>query len=168
MTAAIEVVAMGDGEQLARLYDRHQARLYRFALRLARSDDEAKDLVQEAFLRAARAGSSVPSDDDAAMSWLVRIVVNLARDQWRRRVVREAFHRFTQPAMHDPRAALDAAATVRTALASLPPRQRAIVVLFHLDGESTESIGRMLGIAQVTVRWHLAAGRKRLMERMQS
>jgi tetratricopeptide (TPR) repeat protein len=46
---------MDGGERLAELFDRHQARLYRFALRLSGSDDEAKDLVQDAFVRAARA-----------------------------------------------------------------------------------------------------------------
>ncbi|HEY6139427.1 MAG TPA: sigma factor, partial [Thermoanaerobaculia bacterium] len=75
---------MDGGERLAELFDRHQARLYRFALRLSGSDDEAKDLVQDAFVRAARA--RVPEDDEAALRWLVRVVTNLARDRWRRRV----------------------------------------------------------------------------------
>jgi RNA polymerase sigma factor (sigma-70 family) len=57
---------------------------------------------------------------------------------------------------------LDAAAAVRAALSSLPPRQRAVVVLHHFDGEDAAAIAATLGIAQVTVRWHLAAARKRL------
>lgn len=161
-----EAAAVDDGERLAQLFDRHQSRLYRFALRLSRNDEEAKDLVQDAFVRAARA--RVPEDDEAALSWLVRVVVNLARDQWRRRVVREAFQRFARVVSHDPTPALDAAATVRAALASLPPRQRAIVALHHFDGETVEAIAATLGIAQVTVRWHLAAARKRLLERIES
>jgi RNA polymerase sigma-70 factor (ECF subfamily) len=166
MTAtAGEAMTIDDGEWLARLFDRHQARLYRFALRLAGTDDEAKDLVQDAFVRAAH--GRVPARDDEAMSWLVRVVVNLSRDRWRRRRVREAFHRAAPPAWHDPTAALDAAATVRAALSSLPPRQRAIVVLHHLDGESVAAIAVMLRVAQVTVRWHLAAARKRLRERIE-
>jgi len=50
---------------------------------------------------------------------------------------------------------------------SLPPRQRAVVVLHHLDGESVASIAAMLRVAEVTVRWHLAAARKRLRERIE-
>jgi RNA polymerase sigma-70 factor (ECF subfamily) len=146
---------------LVALFDRHQARLYRFALRLSGSDEEAEDLVQDAFVRAARA--RVPEDDEAALRWLVRVVENLARDRWRRRVVRETFARVRRSETYDPRPALDAAATVRAALASLSPRQRAIVVRHHLDGEDAAAIAATLGIAPVTVRWHLAAARKRLL-----
>src|SRR5207249_4113661 len=39
-------------EAIGRLFDRHHARLYRLALRLTWGDDEARDLVQECFLRA--------------------------------------------------------------------------------------------------------------------
>jgi len=156
----------GDGDRLAELFDRHHARLYRLALRLSRSDAEAKDLVQDAFVRAAHA--RVPADEDAALAWLLRVVVNLVRDRWRRQKVRDAFARIVRSASHDPTPALDAAATVRTALASLPPRQRAIVALHHFDGESVSAIADMLGVAQVTVRWHLAAARKRLAERIKS
>lgn len=163
--AAREVMTMDDGDWLAQLFDRHQARLYRFALRLARTDDEAKDLVQDAFVRAAHA--RVPASDDEAMSWLVRVVVNLARDRWRRQRVRNAFQRFARQTSHDPTAALDAAATVRSALATLPPRQRAIVVLHHLEGEPVASIAATLRVAEVTVRWHLSAARKRLRERIE-
>ncbi|HEY6137535.1 MAG TPA: sigma-70 region 4 domain-containing protein, partial [Thermoanaerobaculia bacterium] len=76
--------------------------------------------------------------------------------------VRETFARVTRAETHDPRLSLDAAAAVRAALSSLPPRQRAVVVLHHFDGEDAAAIAATLGIAQVTVRWHLAAARKRL------
>ncbi len=149
-------------DRLAVLYDLHHARLFRFALRLSRDDEEAKDLVQDAFIRAASA--SVPRDDAAAGAWLVRIVANLARDRWRRRRVREAVRHLLGRESHDPQPALDAAATVRAALASLPPRQRAVIVLHHLEGEPVAAIAAILGVAKVTVRWHLSAARKRLQE----
>jgi len=147
-------------ERLAVLFELHQMRLYRFALRLARDDEEAKDLVQDAFIRAASA--RVPEDDKAAEAWLVRVVVNLARDRWRRSRVRDAFRQSIRSESHDPAPALDAAATVRVALASLPPRQRAVIALHYLDGETVAAIATLLRVSQVTVRWHLAAARKRL------
>ena len=148
-------------DRLADLYDRHHERLFRFALRLSRDDDEAKDLLQEAFIRAASA--RVPSDTAAAGAWLVRVVLNLARDRWRRRRIREVLHLPLRES-HDPRPALEAAATVRSAMASLPPRQRAVIALHYLEGEPVASIAATLRITQVTVRWHLAAARKRLQE----
>jgi RNA polymerase sigma factor (sigma-70 family) len=147
-------------DSLAELYDRHHHRLYRFALRLARDDEEAKDLVQDAFIRAASA--TVPNDNAAAGAWLVRVVTNLARDRWRRRQIRDAVKHLLGTESHDPQPALDAAATVRSALASLPPRQRAVIVLHYLEGEPVSAIAETLGVTQVTVRWHLSAARKRL------
>jgi RNA polymerase sigma-70 factor (ECF subfamily) len=163
MSAAVEDVApvtVDPQERLEGLFERHHIRLYRFALRLSRNDDHAKDLVQDAFVRAAR--SRVPEEDDAAAAWLIRVVVNLARDRYRRELVREAFRRITGRDSHDPTESLDAAATVRAALARLPARQRAVVVLHHLEGQDVRDIARTLGISSVTVRWHLAAARKRL------
>ena len=155
------VVEVDDpSERLRHLFELHHTRLYRFALRLTRRDDEAMDLVQDAFVRAARDASRIPSSDDAAMSWLVRVVVNLARDRHRRAMVRELFGQLHRAEPHDPTPALDAAQTVRAALMSLSPRQRAVVALHHLDGESVDGIASMLGLARVTVRWHLAAARQ--------
>ena len=164
MTMDAVVAGVDPAERLQHLFELHHARLYRFALRLTRCDDEAMDLVQDAFVRAARDASRVPAGDDAAMSWLVRVVVNLARDRYRRAMVRELFGRLHRAEPHDPTPALDAAQIVRAALMNLPPRQRAIVALHHLDGEPVSVIASMLGLAQVTVRWHLAAARKRLAE----
>ena len=46
--------------RLAALFDAHQPRLFRLARRLAGSGEDARDLVQETFLRAARSPQSVP------------------------------------------------------------------------------------------------------------
>jgi len=157
-----EIVVIDTEDRLARLYDRFSARLYRFALRMARDDGEAKDLVHDAYIRAARDLRRVPEIDSEAMAWLIRVVVNLARDRHRRAIVRDAFAFATRREPHDPRPALVAGASVRAALASLPPRQRAVVALHHLDGEPVSVIAAMLDLAPATVRWHLAAARKRL------
>lgn len=162
MAIAGVIAIAGDDDILARLYDRFSARLFRFALRMASDEGEAKDLVHDAYLRVARDLKRVPESDAEAMAWLLRVVVNLARDRHRRRVVRETFAlAFRQPS-NDPRPALEAGQTVRNALSKLPPRQRAIVALHHLDGEPVAVIAAMLDLAPATVRWHLAAARKRL------
>jgi RNA polymerase sigma-70 factor (ECF subfamily) len=162
MTLTAELPALSDDERLAQLYDACSGRLYRFALRVSRDDAEAKDLVHDAFVRVARNVAGVPEDDTASLAWLMRTVVNLARDRHRRRVVREAFARVMGKPVHDPRPALDAGAAVRGAITMLPPRQRAIVALHHFDGEPVAAIAATLGLSQATVRWHLAEARKRL------
>jgi RNA polymerase sigma factor (sigma-70 family) len=55
-----------------------------------------------------------------------------------------------------------AKATVETALAQLAPRRRAVLVMYELEGVPVRRISDLLGVAQVTVRWHLSAARKEM------
>ncbi len=74
-------------DRLEGLFDAHHERLHRLALRLSRDAEQARDLVQKTFLRAARRVSSVPEGRSGEEAWLVRVLVNLCRDQrvWRGR-----------------------------------------------------------------------------------
>jgi RNA polymerase sigma factor (sigma-70 family) len=76
-------------DRLASLFDAHHDRLYRLARRLAPSADDALDLVQETFLKAARSPRSVPHGLTSEEAWLVRVLINIRRDQWRKTVVRK-------------------------------------------------------------------------------
>src|ERR1700730_7483175 len=87
---AFPAVAFGEpAERLTALFDVHYARLYWLARRLAPSTDDALDLVQETFLRAAQFPKSVPVGATNEEAWLVRVLVNIRRDQWRKRSVCE-------------------------------------------------------------------------------
>ncbi|MGZ5443956.1 MAG: RNA polymerase sigma factor [Thermoanaerobaculia bacterium] len=153
-------------ERLGRLFDLHHLRLHRFALRMTGGADEALDVVQEAFVRAARAQDRLPADDAHAGAWLVRVVVNLLRDRHRRESVRRAFSfgSVEPSATRDFSEAITARDAVRTALARLSPRQRAVIVLHELEDLGVAEIASELGVAAVTVRWHLSTARKRLAE----
>jgi RNA polymerase sigma-70 factor (ECF subfamily) len=152
-------------ERLSRLFDGHHRRLFLLAVRLAADREEARDLVQETFLRAARSPRSVPDGDSAGEAWLVRTLVNLCRDRWRRLEVRgrgrAVLAEGEEPA-GDPEAAAVARATVRAALSVLPPRRRAVIVLCELEGRAVREVARLLGVTAVTVRWHLSAARREL------
>lgn len=151
-------------DRLALLFDAHYDRLYRLARRLATDPDAARDLVQDTFLRAARSLTSVPTVRQDEEAWLVRVLINIARDAWRRRDVRRR-HDVAAPVSatgSDVEAAFVARATVWRALDSLTPRRRAIVVMHELEGLAVPAIAALLGVAEVTVRWHLAKGRREL------
>jgi RNA polymerase sigma-70 factor, ECF subfamily len=152
-------------DRLGRLFEAHHERLFRLALRLLGEREEARDLVQESFLRAARSAGSVPVGERDAEAWLVRVAVNLCRDRFRRRAVRGDVV-IEVPDLADPASGPEARAvarrTVSTALAKLPPRRRAVVVLHELEELPVADIAQLLGIGRVTVRWHFAAGRRAL------
>lgn len=164
--AAVDTPVARDAatDRLATLFDAHYGRLYRLARRLAPSADDAMDLVQEVYLRAGRALDRIPQGADAEEPWLVQTLVNLRRDQWRREEVRR--RRTPAAPTIDPRPdaerTLAARVTVWRALDRLSPRRRAVIVMHELDDQPVASIATLLGVSRVTVRWHLALGRREL------
>jgi RNA polymerase sigma-70 factor (ECF subfamily) len=151
-------------DRIAALFDVHYQGIYRLARRLTSTTDDALDLVQETFLRAARAPKSIPFGADRERAWLVRVLVNLRRDQWRRAAVQKR-HDASRPEVqsapdHGP--AVIAKTTVLRALDILPPRRRAVLVMHELDGLAVSTIASQLGISAITVRWHLTTGRRDL------
>jgi RNA polymerase sigma-70 factor (ECF subfamily) len=163
--AAAETPAEDVSERLGVLFDTHHQRLYRLARRLAGSAEDARDLVQETFLRASRAPGDIPEGRSNEEAWLVRVLINIARDRWRRKAVRKRWIGYDHPngvAAADPEQAAIARATVWRALEMLVPRRRAILVMYELEGMTIPAIARLLGVAPVTVRWHLSRGRREL------
>lgn len=161
-------------KRLEALFDAHYSQLYRLARRLTPCADDALDLVQETFLRAARAPNSIPvgSMDEAA--WLIRVLVNIRRDQWRHAAVRKRFneltrhHAETEGASGNPESELIARTILWKALDLLPPRRRAALVLHELEGLDVPSIASLLGVSSITVRWHISRGRSELVRAAQA
>jgi RNA polymerase sigma-70 factor (ECF subfamily) len=167
VAGALPVALTGSpAERLASLFDDHHDRLYRLARRLAPTTDDALDLVQETFLKAARFPKSVPIGTANEEAWLVRVLINIRRDQWRKTSVRNRHDKAALGHLtiddRDPETALIAKSTVWQALNVLPPRRRAIVVMYELEGLAIPAIAALLGISVITVRWHLSRGRRDL------
>jgi RNA polymerase sigma factor (sigma-70 family) len=165
---ALPAVAFGEPSgRLTALFDVHYARLYRLARRLTSSPDDALDLVQETFLRAAQFPKSVPVGATNEEAWLVRVLVNIRRDQWRKRSVCEQHNKAAVAGSRlasggDPEEVLIARTAVWQALDTLPPRRRAVIVMYELEGLAIPAIASLLGISAITVRWHLSKGRREL------
>jgi DNA-directed RNA polymerase specialized sigma24 family protein len=79
VVSPVDATSDDRGERLAALFDAHEDRLYCLARRLAASGDDAGDLVQDTFLRAAQSLRSVPIGLGKEEAWLVRVVVNIRR-----------------------------------------------------------------------------------------
>jgi RNA polymerase sigma-70 factor (sigma-E family) len=137
---------------------------------------EAEDLVQETLLRVARRWPRVRAMDQP-LAYARRVLVNLALDDARRRSRRrrelEAGERVPLDARADPGAAaafaaLDERSELMRVLASLPPRQRAVIVLRYFEDLSEAQTAETLGCSVGTVKSTASHGLARLRETLES
>jgi RNA polymerase sigma-70 factor (ECF subfamily) len=151
--------------------DEYLPRVYRFALRLTGSRQEAEDLTQETFLRAWRRRGHL-RDPDRARVWLFTIAKNLWNDRLRRKGRRPTL---VEPLEEDPpstAAAPDHDVMVREdlrrvleAMDSLPARQREVLYLRACEELSLSEIAAVLGISSEAAKASLCEARKRLRQR---
>jgi RNA polymerase sigma-70 factor (sigma-E family) len=135
-------------EALAELYQHHHGEAVRLAWALCRDASLAEELAQEAFVRLYLRHRTL-RDPAAAPAYLRRTVVNLVYDQGRRSA-RERGSRVARQAasVGDPEDGLD----LLDAVATLPERRRACVVLrYYLDLTETETAAA-LGVSVGTVK----------------
>ena len=78
--AAEEIAA----QEFARIVESHRPQIFRFLLSSLRDIDLAETLTQECFLKAHRNWSHFRGES-SAMTWLMRIAINLQKDYWRNR-----------------------------------------------------------------------------------
>ena len=164
-------------ESFQRLATRELPTLYSLARRLVR--EGAEDLVQETLIRAYRSFDRL-HEDEAAHRWLKSILVNVFRDELRRRArsveelpVQEVdgFSLYRTLVEVDPLPYSDSLHLdflrafgrddVREVLLRLPDIYRAPLVLRYMDGFSTKEIARLLDVPLGTVLARLHRGRRR-------
>lgn len=155
----------GDPEAFAELVRRHKDRLWSVALRTTGDREDASDALQDALVSAYRNAGSYRGDA-AVTTWLHRIVVNASLDALRRRAARRSVPLSDEDTrLADPVDALgqrETALVVNEALDTLPPDQRAAIVLVDIEGHSVEEAARMLDCAPGTVKSRCSRGRARL------
>jgi RNA polymerase sigma-70 factor, ECF subfamily len=166
--SSAEIMTEAPSDRLATLFDAHEDRLYRLARRLTPIPEDARDLVHDTFVRAAVALTTIPTGLAKEEAWLVRVLINLRRDQWRKAAVRRRSASMLRAGMITCTTTLESSlATKRAvwaALDLLQPRRRAIVVMHELEGQSTAAIASLLGVSRLTVQWHLSMARRELKE----
>jgi RNA polymerase sigma-70 factor (ECF subfamily) len=149
--ALVRVCLGGRREAFDEIVVRHRRAVYRLCYRFAGNHDDATDLAQEVFLRAFRSLGAFKGEA-AVGTWLYRIAVNLSLNTVGSRVRRAemSVDERALPASGeaDPvtRAiAAERAAEVRAAIAKLPPKQRATLILRVYQELPHQEIARLLG-----------------------
>lgn len=141
-------------------FDRHHRAVFSFAYRLTGRADVAEDITQECFLSVLRAPGRFDPARGTERTFLFAIARNLALKYFRDRG--QAADLEEADACADPRPALDAAAAVARAVASLPVLQREALVLFQYEGSTLEEIAEIVGADTGTVKSRLHRARERL------
>ena len=148
----------GSASDLEALFRSHWPRAYRAAYLVVHDRGAAEDIAQEAFLAAVRALDSFDRRRPFG-PWLHRIVVNRAIDWTRARSLRrEVGDDALETTESSPETAVGMPANVTAALASLPPDQRAVIVLRYLLEYTPGEIARMLELPRGTVNSRLRRG----------
>jgi len=167
----VEEVRRGDHASFEPLVRRYENRLMGVLLRFVRDRELARDLSQETFLRVyERLDQFDPSRRFGP--WLFRIGVNLSLDYLRKRRRRiwpslfsdSRLEKGPDPAVSDPREALDLEQEVRRVLESVPEKYRTVLILRDLENFSTSEIAAILHRKEATIRWRLSEARMRFQE----
>lgn len=174
--ALVERAQQGDRNAVDQLVTKYQARAYQYAYRLTGNQDDASDLVAEAFVRVYTALPKFRRDSRFT-TWLFRIVTNCFLDQKKKEKRRPT----TQ--LEDAWVGSEATSTIaerespvesserferekimQSAIGQLPDNQRAMIVMFHMENLSYEDISATLDMPIGTVKSRLNRARLALRE----
>ena len=162
----------GDPDAFGELVRRHRDRLWAVALRTLGDREEAADAVQDALVSAYRAAHTFRGQS-AVTTWLHRITVNACLDRARKAASRktspvddtERLDQLLEPheSASAPAERNDLHRQLIEALGTLPPDQRAALVLVDMQGYPVAEAARVLDVPTGTVKSRCARGRARLL-----
>lgn len=162
----------GQQDAFEDLYKQHFKQLCNYLTHLVGNNGVACELAQESFIKAWQ--NLLRLREPATFrSWLYRIATNLARDYQRRARNISVYSfdvfpaDFPSPYAEESIEAVEAQDRLKQALAALPWRQRACLILYHLQNIPKDHIADFIGIKKSSTNTYLSAGIKRLRQLME-
>ena len=175
-TLLIDETLAGESRAFGQLVERYQDRLYNSVVQVTGSTEDARDVVQDAFVQA-YVKLKTFRRTSAFYTWLYRIAFNIAISQRRRKKTtlsidqaREATGRELADPGAGPDAPLelqDQAAQVRMALAAISEEHRTVLVLREIEDCSYETIAEILDLPVGTVRSRIHRARMQMKVELQ-
>lgn len=157
-------------QEFSAVVEAHRLQIFRFLLASTRDIDLAETLTQECFLKAHRNWSSFRGDS-SAMTWLMRIAINLEKDHWRNRRMQFWRHTRTNSVDLDEASewlpsgersaeqqmlAREQVGHVWKAVEGLSGRQRTVFLLRYVEDQELREIAQATGLSEGTVKAHLS------------
>ena len=176
--ALVEAVLAGAPGAFERLVREYQGLCWHVIDRMVRQPEDTRELCQEAFLRVHQALHQYRGDS-ALKSWIAQVAYSVAKRHLEKKRIPIA------DAGDDDGLALaervgdgfdletataddDAVAHLHAAIERLPPLQRTLLTLYHLDEMTIAEIATVTGLAEGTIKSHLFRTRKQLRERLEA
>jgi RNA polymerase sigma-70 factor (ECF subfamily) len=174
-SALVDQVRRGDEQAFRRLVERHHRRAFAIAVALVRDEQDALEVVQEAFLKVHR-GLHRFHGGSSFFTWLYRIVTNVAIDHMRKPARRDAelteAHGFSGVAplvsggdVGDPSWAArqsELRQRIERELAALPPSHRGVIMMREVEGMSYEEMADAMQVSKGTIMSRLFHARQKL------
>ncbi|HEY6002418.1 MAG TPA: sigma-70 family RNA polymerase sigma factor [Anaeromyxobacter sp.] len=171
--ALLDRARTGDRDALDQLLDRHQRRVYRFGLKMCRDPEDAKDVLQETLLAAARTMKDFRGAASVS-TWLYTIARSFCLKKRRRskfapaeeesleeRASREAARQIPDPARapDDELAGRQVEAALERAIGDLEPMYREVLVLRDVEGLTAPEVAEVMGLTVEAVKSRLHRAR---------
>jgi RNA polymerase sigma-70 factor (ECF subfamily) len=165
----------GDAAAFDVLVRRWERKIQGAVYRMLRSEEEAQDVCQEAFLKAFR-GLGTFRGQARFSSWLYQIALNLCRDRMRRKKgktwvsldeIGETAQAARGPSVLELVETGDLSRRVVAAMSALPDEQREVIVLKEYEGRTFPEIAEILDVPVSTVKTRLYRGLTQLRRRLE-
>lgn len=152
------------------LYRRHANKMYAVCLRYSDSDEEARDILQEGFIKIFQNLQNY-KHEGSFEGWIRKIVVNTALERFRTRF---SLYRVDEiDSLHEPEADPDTedytgidAIDLLYIIKQLPPKYRMVFNLYAIEGYSHKEISRMMNISAGTSKSNLSRARSILQRKV--
>jgi RNA polymerase sigma-70 factor (ECF subfamily) len=159
----LERIRAGEVEAVQELFEEHRTRIYRVCLLYTENTEDAKDVLQETFLRAFKSIKRFRGDSSFS-TWLTRIAINICLNLRRDRRVSESLdserleviqHKLPQGNTRNPEQSLkmrELREKILALVGKLPPRERMAFVLKHFEHLKIREISVVMKISEGTVK----------------
>jgi RNA polymerase sigma factor (sigma-70 family) len=147
------------------LYDKFSAGLYAICLRYSGDEDEAKDILQDGFIRVFTQLKTYDPQKGSFEGWLRRIFINLSVDYYRKRNLKVTaidIENIGEEESEDPPVDAIPFDSLMKLVQKLPSGYRSVFNLFAIDQKSHREISEMLGITESTSKTQYFKARKYL------
>lgn len=146
--------------------------LYSFAmhiaLRYARDESDASEIMSAAFLKVFRSIHAFDSTKGSIHAWLKRIVINEALDhiKQRNKFATMELEGAEEPGIENTVTEKIDMAAIMALIRQLPPATHSVFVLYVTEGYSHKEIAEICGISEGTSKWHLSEARRILKQQL--